>query len=105
MFVEHLEDSLVMVYIFAKTAPALGGIVMKTWRWFVYWQRNAGNRGQKDRLDPAEMLFVTLRMQTISRQEMMRMLKGIQDVEWWDRCMHLKKGVFGYWNEELPGDI
>jgi hypothetical protein len=44
-------------------------------------------------------------MQTMSRQEMMRMLKGIQDVEWWDRCMPLKKGVSRYWNEESPGDI
>jgi hypothetical protein len=34
MFVEHLEDNLVKVYSVVKTAPALGGIVMKTWRRF-----------------------------------------------------------------------
>jgi len=71
----------------------------------VFCKRNASNRAQKDRLDPAEMVSVTLRMQTMSRQEMMRMLRGIQDVEWWDRCMHLKKGVFRHWNEESSGEI
>jgi hypothetical protein len=32
MFVEHLEDSLVKVYNVARTAPASGGRVMKTWQ-------------------------------------------------------------------------
>jgi hypothetical protein len=30
------------------------------------------------------------------------MLKGIQDVKWWDRCMALDEGLLATGTEELP---